>query len=300
MTNARLKSILLCAAATPFLIACHVSAAGDHSARRTMVFAGEPRSYRLYAPRARLAKPAILLVLHGLKGSAAEIEARTRYSFDRLADRDGFIVVYPDAIDRQWRSGHPGEAVTSDDVGFLSSLIDSLARVYDVDPKRVYVTGFSNGASMAYRLACERPDRIAAIAPVSGGLAEGLMPACAARSHRPIPLLAIHGTADPVVPFDSGELEGNLAYWVRRNGCATSPTVSLPPDTDPNDGTRTRVERYAHCQGGGDVVLYAIEGGGHRWPGGDEPFFVRPHGRTSRDFDGGTVIWDFLNAHPKP
>jgi polyhydroxybutyrate depolymerase len=126
------------------------------------------------------------------------------------------------------------------------------------------------------------------------------MPACAAASHRPIPLLAIHGTADPIVPFDSGELEGNLAYWVRRNGCATSPTVAHLPDTDPNDGTRTRVESYADCQDGADVVLYAIEGGGHRWPGGDEPIFLAPHGRTSRDFDGATVIWDFLKAHPKP
>jgi polyhydroxybutyrate depolymerase len=122
------------------------------------------------------------------------------------------------------------------------------------------VTGFSNGASMTYRLACERPDRIAAIAPVSGGLAEALMPACAERSGRPIPLALFHGTADPEVRFDSGELEGNLAYWIRRNGCAPNGTSTYLPDADPGDGTRTRVERHGGCRAGADVILYAIEG----------------------------------------
>lgn len=282
------------------LPACHAAAQeAGRAGGLEMAFAGTTRTYRLYEPKTLNAKPALLLVLHGLKGSAEEIEARTRFSFDRLADRDGFIVVYPDAVEGQWHSGHRGETATTDDVGFLSALIESITKSYHVDPNRIYVSGFSNGASMSYRLGCERPDEIAAIAPVSGGLAEDLMPACAARSHRPIALFAIHGTADPIVPFDSGELEGNLAYWVRRNGCLTTPTVTRLPDTSPNDDTRTRVERYPNCRERADVVLYAIEGGGHRWPGGDEPFFLQPHGKTSRDFDGATAIWDFLKAHTK-
>ena len=281
------------------LSACHLSAQ-DKAVRRVFAFDGGIRTYRVYAPKSRLPKPALVLVLHGWKGSAAEIERRTKYGFDQLADQEGFIVAYPDAASGQWHSGHPGEVATSDDVGFLSALIDLLSKTYNIDAKRIYVTGLSNGASMSYRLACERPDRIAAIAPVSGGLAQQMMPSCAATSHRPIPLFAIHGTNDPVVPFDSGELEGNIAYWVRRNGCKTTASLTRLSDTDPSDGTRTRVETYADCAEGADVVLYAIEGGGHHWPGGDEPLRLQPRGHVARDFDGATTIWNFMKRHPKP
>lgn len=263
-------------------------------------FGGTSRTYRVHAPAVRPPAPALVLVLHGWKGSGAAMERRMRYQFNRLADRDGFIIAYPDALSGQWHSGHPGESVTSDDVGFLSALIDTLSTDYAVDPRRVYVTGFSNGASMTYRLACERPDRIAAIAPVSGGLASGLMPGCAARSRRPVPLLLIHGTADPVVRFDSGEREGNLAYWVRRNGCATTPTSVYLPETDPRDGTRTRMDTYPGCEDAADVIQYAIEGGGHHWPGGDEPVRLEPRGPVPRDFDGADVVWRFLKTHPQP
>ncbi len=299
MKSTLLKAILSAIAASAMLTACHPPArTPDTAAGRTFTYDSIPRSYLVYAPKARPSHPALILVLHGWKGSGPEIERRTNFQFDRLADRDGFIVAYPDAVAGQWHSGHPGEAATADDVGFLAALIEALSKTYGVDPDRVYVTGFSNGASMTYRLACERPDRIAAIAPVSGGLAEGLMPGCV--RGRPVPMLLIHGTADPVVPFDSGELEGNLAFWVRRNGCATSPTAAWLADADPRDGTRTRIDRYAGCREGADVVLYAIQGGGHHWPGGVEPVRLQPRGRTSHDFDGASVIWEFLKAHPRP
>ncbi len=296
-----MKAILALLAAAAVLAACHPGPpAGERAQGRALAFGGVSRSYLVYAPKARAPRPALLLVLHGWQGSAHEIEQRTRFGFDRLADRDGFVVAYPDAVAGQWHSGHYGEVATGDDVGFLSGLIDTLSRQYDVDPKRIYVTGFSNGASMTYRLACERSDRIAAIAPVSGGLAENVMPDCAQRSQRPIPLLLIHGTDDPVVAFNSGERAGNLAYWVRRNGCGLTPQVTRLPDADPNDGTQTRVESYPGCRDGADVTFYAIEGGGHHWPGGDEPAFREPHGRTPRDFDGATTVWSFLKAHPMP
>lgn len=299
MKLALLKAIFAAFAASAMSTSCHpLARTPGTAADRAFTYDGISRSYRVYAPAARRSRLGLVLVLHGWGGSGAEIERRTNYRFDRLADRDGFVVAYPDAVAGQWHSGHPGETATSDDVGFLSALIDALANAYGVDPKREYATGFSNGASMTYRLACERPDKIAAIAPVSGGLAERLMRRCAQLSHRPVPLALIHGTADPVVPFASGELEGNLAYWVRRNGCATTSTAAYLPDADPGDGTRTRVERYAGCKDEADVILYAIEGGGHHWPGGDEPFRLEPRGNIPRDFDGADVIWNFLKTHP--
>jgi polyhydroxybutyrate depolymerase len=266
---------------------------------RTFAFAGTSRSYVVYTPKFKPTKPALVLVLHGFRGDGASFERRTNRTFDRIADREGFIVVYPDALGGQWNAGHPWETVTNDDVGFLSALIETLVAEFAVDPKRIYVTGFSNGASMSYRLACERQDRIAAVAPVAGGLAVRLMPNCAATAHRPIPLITMHGTADPISPFNDGELEGNLAYWVGRNGCTMPATISRLPDADTSDGTRTRVETYRPCKDRADVVLYALEGGGHHWPGGDEPWRY-DRGNETRDFDAGIVIWDFFKNHPIP
>jgi polyhydroxybutyrate depolymerase len=131
---------------------------------------------------------------------------------------------------------------------------------------------------------------------VGGGLAERLMRPCAAASRHPIPLLVMHGTADDVNRFDDGELEGNVQYWIRRNGCAQTPVVTRLPDVDPNDGTRTRAESYENCQDGANVTLYAIEGCGHHWPGGDEPLRLG-NGRECRDFDAGVHIWTFFKAH---
>jgi polyhydroxybutyrate depolymerase len=113
-----------------------------------------------------------------------------------------------------------------------------------------------------------------------------------------MPLLLIHGTADEINSFDDGELEGNLQYWIRRNGCALSATRTWLPDTT-KDGTRTRADSFGGCARGADVVMYAVEGGGHHWPGGDEKLSAR-NGREIRDFDAAIVIWEFFNKHPMP
>jgi len=268
------------------------------STSRTISFAGARYSYILHTPKIISANPALLLVLHGLKGDGAGIQRRTRGVFEQLANRDGFIVAYPDAQRDAWNSGHRYAKSDADDVKFLSALIDALSAEFHIDPNRIFVTGFSNGASMTYRLACERPDKIAAIAPVGGGLAERLMRDCAAAATRPMPLLLIHGTADEISSFDDGELEGNLQYWIRRNGCALSPMRTWLPDTM-KDGTRTRVDSFGACARGADVVMYAVEGGGHHWPGGDEKLTAR-NGREIRDFDAAIVIWEFFNKHPMP
>ena len=295
-----LKTIFATLLVTAATAACHLATKVPSGASgRTFSFGGASRTYVVYAPKVKLSKPALVLVLHGLYGDGASFELRTKRTFDTLADRDGFVVAYPDALEGQWNTGHPGETTNSDDVGFLSALIDTLSAEFDVDPKRVYVTGLSKGAAMTYRLACERPNKITAIAPVAGGLAERLMRSCAEASRRPIPLLVMHGTADPIVPFDSGELEGNVQYWIRRNGCMLTPVVTRLPDVDPTDGARTRVESYGNCKDGADVALYAIEGGGHHWPGGDQPLRLGM-GNFSRDFDAGVVIWDFFKQHPMP
>ncbi len=263
--------------------------------RRALVHDGNERSYVIFLPEQRAPRPPLVLALHGKGGSGASFERRTRGTFDRLANRDGAIVAYPDALHGQWNAGHRWEQDRSDDLGFLTALIDELSAEFGVDRARVYVTGLSNGASMAYRLACERPERIAAVAPVAGGLAQEIMPRCPAGKTRPVPLLLIHGTADPHSGFDDGELEGNLWQWTERNGCHRPPQATYLRDADPSDGTRTRIESYPGCKA--EVVLYAVEGGGHHWPGGNEPW-RGGNGPEIRDFDASAAIWSFFGRHP--
>src|SRR5260370_9884427 len=169
---------------------------------RILVLGDVMRTYVVY-PGRPAKKSALFLVLHGLGGNGAAIERRTRRTFDALADREGLVVIYPNAVSNRWNDGWvehdgpPGEGV--DDVGFLSELIDSVSKEYGIDAGHVYATGFSNGAGMVYRLACDRENKIAAIAPVSGGMAHRVAERC--RAGRALPLLLMHGTNDPIGPY---------------------------------------------------------------------------------------------------
>jgi len=271
------------------------------TSERRLVVGSVTRTYLLHAGGAAKPGRPLVLVLHGLRGSGAGIERRTRATFDKLADRDGAVVAYPDALGdvSRWNDGwfeHVPGAVLPDDLAFIAALIDSAVAELGVDRKRVFAAGFSNGASMVYRLACQRPELVAGVAPVSGGMPPDLVKGCA--QGVPVAVIGMHGTDDPMVPFDQSIRDG-VAAWVERDGCPPRPRASRLPDVDPNDGTQTRVDRYGPCGVGTDVAFYTIEGGGHQWPGGDSPLTFVRHGDTPLDFDAGAVIWDFFERHPK-
>ena len=200
------------------------------------------RTYRLFVPPAydpRTPAP-LVFVLHGGGGSGEVVARQTR--FDREAESGGFIAVYPDGVvgadgARNWADGRPGLCVERngvDDVGFLTDLIDVVAAAYSVDPARVYATGISNGAFMSYRLACERAERIAAIAPVAGTLT---VAPCA--PSRPVSVLHIHGTADRYVPLAGGigisrtpgfllmPVAEAIRFWREADGCRDLPRQEL-------------------------------------------------------------------------
>jgi polyhydroxybutyrate depolymerase len=289
--------------------------------RGSFEFEGLKRTYHLHIPANidKLKKIPLVLLLHGRGGNGESMVLVTKKGFNKLADLDRFIVAYPDGIEFNWNDGRMDEEANDrahrdslNDVGFLSSLIDTLIKNYNADPKRVYVTGISNGAMMAYRLAAEISGKIAAIAPVDGNIPSELLPSY--HPQRPVSLLAINNTNDPLVPFEGGDIIGGIfktklgkvisveetiKFWVNNNKCKKTPVITEEPDRDPDDGTRIKREVYSGGKEGSEVILYTVNGGGHTWPGGFQylpPWII---GKTSRDMDSNEVIWNFFKKHSR-
>jgi polyhydroxybutyrate depolymerase len=268
--------------------------------QRSLEFVGGRRSYLVYVPTTYQAgRPVpLVLVFHPAGGSGRSIARHTR--FTALAEREGFVVVYPEGIGGRWNDGR--RPSSRDDVGFVRALLDTLRGELTVDSSRVYATGISNGAMLSYRLACDLPGVFAAIAPVAGALPVALAERCVPAT--PLSVAAVQGTADPILPYEGGgsppaavlPAERSVAFWAEATGCApTNPDIEVRDGV--TDGTKVRRISYPSCPGNRAVVLYAIEGGGHTWPGG--PAGSRRVGRVSRELDATSVIWDFFRHHPR-
>jgi polyhydroxybutyrate depolymerase len=279
-----------------------VAAAPMDSAASQITVAGEVRTYWTYIPAGiDRAKPApLLFVLHGSSGSGEDMMTITQRGFERIADREKFIVVYPDALERRWND----QGGTVDDAGFLLAVVDKLSAESLVDKKQVYAAGISNGGMMAQRMACEFSDRVSGIATIVGSMPEQMPLTC--KPSRSIPVLIIHGTEDPIVPWGGGAVGGfedfgkvlsvrqTAEFWAKNNLCRAAAVVSPEPDRDPLDGTRARFEKFADCASKAEVLLVTLEGGGHTWPGGYQYLPERFIGKTSRDIDANQIIWGFF------
>lgn len=307
------KPLLLCLTflSLPlFVSACAWSFAAGSTLEGNLISGGLTRHYRLFIPPSYSpAQPIpLVLVLHGGGGSGKGMNVLTH--FNRIAAREGFLVVYPDGVNGNWADGRgftPPELAGVDDVRFLSDLITALSKTYSIDPDRVYVTGISNGGFMTQWLGCALADRIAAIAPVAAGLPANLQTTCS--PSRPMAVIAFAGTDDPLVPYDGGTVgPGNrgrtlsatesIALWASKAGCQPQPTFTDLPDTHLLDGTSVRLASFHACTPGTDVQLYTIVGGGHTWPGGLQYLPAALIGRTNRDIDASELIWAFFKAHP--
>jgi polyhydroxybutyrate depolymerase len=264
----------------------------------TIVSSGLTREYIVYAPPTYdSSKPTPLVIsLHGASMWPAAHQDTSQWN--RVADREGFIVAYPSGLTgdgpRHWEATPHGEA--SRDVAFIGDLIDALGRTYNIDPARIFANGLSNGGGMSFVLSCRMSDRIAAVGLVASAQ---LLPWSWCADERPVPMINFHGTAD-LAPYDGGtswvtpqtlpSAPGWTANWARRNRCEPAPVESRIAA----DVTRTE---YAGCANNADAVLYTIEGGGHTWPGGGglPEWFV---GTTTRSIDASSVMWEFFKAHP--
>ena len=271
-----------------------------------VTYNNELRTYWTYIPSgipANATAP-LLFVLHGSAGSGEDMIAITQHGFEKIADKDKIVVVYPDALERRWND----QDGTADDAGFLLAIAEKLAAESLIDKKRIFVAGISNGGMMAQRLACEHADRVAGIATVAGTLPEKLAGVC--KPSRPVPVLVIHGTADPIVPWNGGPVAGfedfgkvlsvreTVTAWAAHNGCRDTAVTATLAERDPQDGTRIRTERFKDCTAGTAVSLIIVEGGGHTWPGGFQYLPERFIGKTSRNIDANRVIWEFFRQIP--
>ena len=282
------------------------AAGGDRTGR--LRFGGRTRTYLVHRPPGSRAGMPVVLAFHGGGGTAAGMARITH--LDAVADQHGFVVVYPQGYANSWAGGKgdtPADEAGIDDVGFVSALIRRLAAEDRIDTTRVFATGLSAGGFMAQRLGCQLSDRIAGIAPVAATLIVTIAQTCA--PSRPMPVLEIQGTADPLVPYGGGHVAGRgpggnptlsapdtAAHWASVNRCPASPdTVMLP--TVISDGTQVRTDRYGPCAGG-PVVLYTVMNGGHTWPGGEQYLPVRVVGRTTHQFDASETMWSFFATLP--
>lgn len=249
------------------------------------------RKYRLYLPSTYHSDKPMPLVfnLHGLTSDPGQQQLLTQ--MNEVAEENGFIVCYPKGKNRAWNVNFPFPSSKADDVQFIADLIDQLNNLYNLDLNRVYACGFSNGGYMSHRLACELSDRIVAIASVAGSIVSGEEENC--HPSRAVPVLQIHGKADPIVPyrgnFNGMAIEDLVDFWVEKNGCDTESTLTKIPNTAKLDFSKAVRYDFDECQEGAAVAFYKIKNGGHTWPGTKLLLGV-----TNRDFEASTEIWNFF------
>jgi polyhydroxybutyrate depolymerase len=294
----------------PLLVPSWAWAAGDPSV--DIHVGGRDRSYLLHLPSPLPNRPLpLVVVLHGGGGSAEDAARMT--GFDAEADRQGFIVVYPEGTDRErpfldafgkpglltWNAGSccgyaQQEAI--DDVGFIRAVVMQVIKDNAADPKRVYATGISNGGMLAYRLACEASDIFAAIAPVSA-----VQEVASCKPAQPVSVFHIHGAKDENVPLKGGvgkkaldkedrkPVQETIDFWVKQDGCSVTVHSQEPGVSMTN---------YGGCAAGSEVAFFLIQDGGHSWPGGQRmASFLDP---PSKALDATFEIWRFFSTHSKP
>lgn len=266
----------------------------------SLVSSGVERRYLLYVPESYdpTVPTPLVITLHGLvQWPANQMQVS---HWNELADRHGFLVVSPSGTQfpLRWRTSGDSAEGTEEDVQFISDLIDHLAAEYNIDTRRVYANGLSNGAGMSFVLACELSERIAAVGLVNGAYFYA-WDSCDSHA-RPVPAVVFHGTEDRIVPMQGGPVRGigltlpDINQWVetlaRHNGCEGS-SLELPPSGE------VRGKQFEGCQA--DLVFYTVTGGGHSWPGGEGlPRLIVGH--TTQDMDATEVMWSFFLDHPLP
>lgn len=273
---------------------------------------GRARSWQAYIPSSIADSPPVVLILHGSRGDGQRMLEGTRHGFNVLAERDGFIPVYPDGFEKHWNdcrgsANYSANTENIDDVGYLKALTAELVQRHNVDLSRVYVTGMSNGGQMAYRMGLEAPGFVAGIAAIAAGLPVDENLDCEP-SGQPVKVMVMNGTEDPINPYGGGVVGVNgdtsrgmvrsadesAQYWAGLAGYSKEGMRQTWTQRDPADGTSVESEAWSDT-GKAEVALISIIGGGHTIPHSDLSM-PRIIGPTSHEFDAAELIWAFFSG----
>jgi len=267
---------------------------------------GIPRTSGVYIPTSYETTPGafpLVVALHPAGGTGYQMEGMSGWT--ELAEEENFIVIFPDGYNNVWNDGRLGDARIADlnDAGFINAAINFMSDKLNIDQTRIYSMGYSMGGMLSFRLACQMPDRLAAIASVASTMPEYVLPYCS--TGETMPVLIIQGTDDQVVPWAGlarqgmGYLSANasLDFWTTQNGCQTVSAIQPQPDLDPNDGSIVMLQTASDCTANADVALWGVFFGGHTYPGHvSGPVSL---GSVNMDIDATRVVWDFFAAHPR-
>ena len=295
--------------------------------KKTVEVNNEQRIFFVYLPeiyRKKIQKYPVVIVFSGSTCNASRIRNYTK--FNDFADKKGIIVVYPEYAGNSNRALNLFDkspliyrimnkflkinmdwdlvsAEKSKDIEFSSKLIDFMIKNYKVDESRIYATGYSSGAEINYLLACTLPDKIAAIAPVSGNMRKSYIEGC--KKIKPVPVLLVHGTKDVFEEWGGNLATGMLSvdetlkFWKTQNKCSGMEKETVFPHKNAAEKkTTAKLYENEFCKNNSEVSILKIEGGGHTWPG--SPTSVRIEkflGKTSYDVEGNAIIWNFFSKH---
>ncbi len=286
-----------------------VAAAPNATVEKTIQVDGLERHYLVFVPNKAKEPMSVVIALHGGGGKAEQMERSV--GFNNLAEKHGFIVIYPDSLGGYWNDGRGVEFMRAqkeniNDVKFVRALLDDVAKDHRIDRSRVFATGISNGGFMSHRLAAEASDVIAGIAPVVGGMAPTI--AEKFKPQFPVSILIIQGDSDPVVPIDGGDVVGRdstrgkvistkaaLAKYVERNGNLGDP-AKTKLDANSPDEKAVEIAKYSDGPGGVKTWFYLVKNGGHAWPGRSQ--VARQNGQARNGFSATEAIWEFFKNCP--
>lgn len=281
--------------------------------RGELTWQDRTRTYQLYTPAELVKNPPLVLVFHGSLGNSHQARAAYGYEFEKLADKHGFVVAFPDGYEDHFngcrkQGPYAANLLDIDDVGFMQALVQQLQEQLPIDASAVFATGISNGGQMAMRLALEAPDLVAAVAPVATSLPTKENMACAA-SEQPVSLLLMNGTDDPMNPYAGGTValfgllgdrgtvlssQDTALYWAQLAGYSGPPQTRVLDDRNASDNSTIQVQLWQRPEAA-SVALYSVIGGGHNTP---HPLMRTPRlfGGTNADTTAAGEIWSFFEA----
>jgi len=251
----------------------------------------------------------LILAFHGGESSGDRLDDEVKMT--SFSEKHHFIIVFPSAVNKQWGDGRAETASNNGDIDFVDKLIEELLKKHKIDGNRIYATGLSDGGLFTFKLACDRSEIFAAIAPVAANMASDLVSNC--KPTRAVPIINFVGTEDKFIPMNGGDVKGRLGlkkkgtvlstnqtlgFWIKRNKCNPKPNVDKVRDQEKKDRTYAVLEKYEGCEGGADIFRWVIGEGGHTWPSGVIQK-GKMLGKVSKEVNATEEIWKFFSSHPK-